>query len=145
QGEYRARPDDGLTLSHCLITNAVRCVPPQHKPLPGEPPTCNRFLAATLEHARPAAIVAPGRIAHDAVLDALGARRAAHRFAHGARHDTARAVVFDSYHCSRYNTNTGRLTTQMFEDVFAAARRFILRQKSRHRLRKAGWNGSSCQ
>ncbi|MGE0847575.1 MAG: uracil-DNA glycosylase [Flavobacteriaceae bacterium] len=119
-GEYRADPADGLTLHDCLITNAVRCVPPQNKPTPAEIRACNPFLGATLEASRPPAVLALGRIAHDAVLDALGEKRSRHRFAHGARHETGGAALFDSYHCSRYNTNTGRLTTAMFEDVFAA-------------------------
>ncbi|MGE0231878.1 MAG: uracil-DNA glycosylase, partial [Flavobacteriaceae bacterium] len=125
EGEYRASADDGLVLRDCLITNAVRCVPPQNKPLPAEARTCNRFLAATLAYARPKAVLALGRIAHDAALDALDMRRAAFRFAHGASHELPDTVLFDSYHCSRYNTNTGRLTTQMFEDVFAGIRRSI--------------------
>ncbi len=114
--------DDPLTLSGCRITNAVKCLPPENKPTPAEVRACNGFLAADLA-ALPAggAILALGRIAHDATLVALGERRGAHPFAHGARHRLASgATLFDSYHCSRYNTNTGRLTPEMFHAVFAA-------------------------
>ena len=114
--------DDPLTLSGCRITNAVKCLPPENKPTPAEVRACNGFLAADLA-ALPAggAILALGRIAHDATLAALGERRSAHPFAHAARHRLASgATLFDSYHCSRYNTNTGRLTPEMFHSVFAA-------------------------
>jgi uracil-DNA glycosylase family 4 len=130
-GAYDKRPDDGLTLVGCAVTNAVRCVPPQNKPLPEEIRTCRRFLDATLARwSALEAIVALGRIAHDAVIRALGGRLAAHAFAHGATHalpgPSGRAVtLFDSYHCSRYNTNTGVLTSAMFEAVFAAARQTL--------------------
>ncbi len=122
-GRYERRPDDGLTLEGCAIVNAVRCVPPQNKPTPAEIGNCRPFLRATLD-ALPSlkVIVALGRIAHESVLRTLGARLAAHPFAHGARHDLAAAKLFDSYHCSRYNTNTGVLTPQMFHDVLRAAR-----------------------
>jgi len=117
-GTYRADPADGLTLTGCLITNAVRCVPPANKPTPAEIRTCNRFLAGQIAALpRLVAILALGRIAHDATLDALGARRAAHPFKHGASHQVEALRLFDSYHCSRYNTNTNRLTTAMFEAV----------------------------
>lgn len=124
RGHYAARPDDGLELTDCMITNAVRCVPPGNKPTPEEARTCNAFLAARIASLpRLAAIVALGRIAHDAVLDALAARRSAFGFAHGARHEPRPGMLlFDSFHCSRYNTNTGRLTPQMFHAVLAAAR-----------------------
>jgi uracil-DNA glycosylase len=114
--------DDPLTLSGCRITNAVKCLPPENKPTPGEVRACNDFLAADLA-ALPAggAILALGRIAHDATLAAVGARRSAHPFAHAARHELPSGVtMFDSYHCSRYNTNTGRLTAPMFRAVFDA-------------------------
>ena len=120
QGSYAARPDDGLELTDCMITNAVRCVPPQNKPVGAEITQCRTFLAgriASLSNLR--AIVALGRIAHEAVLRTLELKVAEHKFAHGATHETGRAVLFDSYHCSRYNTNTGRLTTEMFRDVFS--------------------------
>lgn len=122
-GTFQARPDDGLRLVDCLLTNAVRCVPPENKPTPAEIGTCRPFLAATLAalpHLR--AIVALGRIAHDSVLRTLGARLAGAPFAHGAEHRLGAISLFDSYHCSRYNTNTGRLTAPMFEAVFASVR-----------------------
>lgn len=125
-GEFLARPDDGLMLVDCLLTNAVRCVPPQNKPTPAEIATCRRFLSATLaDLPRARAVVVLGRIAHDSVVRALGGRLAAHPFAHGARHRLGPVALFDSYHCSRYNTNTGRLTAEMFEAVFGAVRRFL--------------------
>jgi uracil-DNA glycosylase family 4 len=124
RGRYEARPDDGLALVDCRITNAVRCVPPENKPTPAEISSCRPFLVATLaEMTRLRAVVALGRIAHDSVLSALGARKAAFPFAHGAAHavsDTFR--LYDSFHCSRYNTNTRRLTTEMFRAVFADVR-----------------------
>jgi uracil-DNA glycosylase family 4 len=112
--------DDPMTLIDCRITNSVKCLPPQNKPTPVEMRTCNDYLVADLA-LLPAggAILALGRVAHDAALLALGARRSDHPFAHGARHALADgAALFDSYHCSRYNTNTGRLTTAMFRSVF---------------------------
>ena len=122
RGSYAARPDDGLTLSDCMITNAVRCVPPENKPTPAEIATCRRYLTSRIASLpRLAAILALGRIAHDSTLDATGARKAAFPFRHGARHALGKGVVlFDSYHCSRYNTNTGRLTAEMFRDVVAS-------------------------
>jgi uracil-DNA glycosylase family 4 len=121
RGTYDARPDDGLTLTGCMISNAVRCVPPENKPTPQEVATCRPFLAARIAALpRLAAILALGRVAHDQVLAALGERRAAHPFAHGARHQLAPGLgLYDSFHCSRYNTNTGRLTAAMFQDIFA--------------------------
>jgi uracil-DNA glycosylase family 4 len=120
RGHYQARPDDGLTLTDCRITNAVRCVPPQNKPLPVEINTCRQFLSATIAAMpRLGAIVALGRIAHDTMLKTLNLRAAAAPFAHGAMHQAGRLRLYDSYHCSRYNTNTGVLTTDMFRSVFA--------------------------
>ena len=119
-GRYAGRVDDGLTLEHARITNAVRCVPPQNKPLPAEINSCRPFLAATIEAMpRLRAIVALGRIAHDTVLKTLKLRSAAAPFAHGAVHQAGRVMLYDSYHCSRYNTNTGVLTPEMFRAVFA--------------------------
>jgi len=111
---------DGLVLEGCRITNAVKCLPPQNKPLPDEVRRCNAYLEVELESLkRGAAILALGAIAHQAVLMALGLRRAEYVFAHGARHALPSGrVLFDSYHCSRYNTNTRRLTPEMFRDVF---------------------------
>ena len=122
-GEYRARPDDGLTLTDCRITNAVRCVPPENKPTGGEAATCRRFLAAEIASMpRLQAIVALGQVAHRSVLAALGIRQAGNPFGHGACHEVGPLRLYDSYHCSRYNTNTGRLTPAMFEAVFDAVR-----------------------
>lgn len=123
RGCYDARPDDGLELVGCMISNAVRCVPPENKPTGPEATTCRAYLTARIA-ALPdlRAIVALGRTAHDNVVSALGARRAAHAFGHGARHDVGRLTLFDSYHCSRYNTNTRVLTEPMFRSVFAAVR-----------------------
>jgi uracil-DNA glycosylase len=160
-GTYQARPDDGMELYGALIVNAVRCVPPENKPFGAEIATCRQFLAPVIEAHRDAVFLALGRIAHESFVSAVGARRAAFPFSHGARHvlpggtervakPQARAsvqgdlfadpdarqdnepglandgetslVLYDSFHCSRYNTNTGRLTTEMFEDVvFRAA------------------------
>jgi len=127
-GGYDKRPDDGLALQDCAIVNAVRCVPPQNKPTPQEMTSCRPYLVKTIEALpRLRAIVALGRIAHESALRALGRRLAAHPFAHGARHDLGEGApfVFDSYHCSRYNTNTGVLTTDMFRDVLRATRDFV--------------------
>ncbi len=124
KGSYEARPDDGLELVDCAITNAARCVPPENRPTPGEVATCRRFLVATID-AMPhlTAILALGTIAHDSVITALNAPRSEFRFAHGAQHQPGPLVtVFDSYHCSRLNTNTGRLTEAMFRDVVGAMR-----------------------
>jgi len=123
-GSYEARPDDTLRLVDAAISNAVRCVPPENKPLPVEITSCRPFLAATIAAMpRLAAIIALGRIAHDTVVSALAEKRAALPFAHGAAHATRTGVaLYDSYHCSRYNTNTGVLTEEMFRDVFAMVR-----------------------
>ena len=121
EGEYRADPADGLKLRDAAIVNAVRCVPPQNKPLPVEIATCRRFLIATLTGMpKVAAILVLGRIAHDSTVAALGLKRSAAPFAHGAVHQVRPGLTMhDSYHCSRYNTNTGVLTEAMFRDVFA--------------------------
>ena len=114
--------DDPLTLADCRITNAVKCLPPGNKPLPAEVRNCNDYLAADLA-TLPAggAVLALGRIAHDAALTSLGLRRNGFAFAHGARHALSQeTALFDSYHCSRYNTNTRRLTPEMFRSVFDA-------------------------
>jgi uracil-DNA glycosylase family 4 len=125
-GTYRADPNDGVTLTGAMITNAVRCVPPANKPTPIEIKLCNGFLAAQID-ALPAlkAVVALGRIAHDAVLTAVAQRKSQFPFAHGAEHVLDRFRLFDSYHCSRYNTNTRVLTAEMFEAVFAKARAYV--------------------
>ena len=132
-GNYDARVDDGLELRGCAITNAVRCVPPQNKPTPAEIQICRRFLSPTLS-AYPdlRAIVALGRIAHESLLRAAGVRLASAPFGHARSFEIAAGqlsphavTVFDSYHCSRYNTNTGVLTPGMFDAVFAAVRRHL--------------------
>jgi uracil-DNA glycosylase family 4 len=126
EGEYRERPDDGLVLKSVKIINAVRCVPPQNKPTGDEIRTCRTFLSGAIAQGAPRAFLALGRIAHDSLLSSLSERRAAFGFAHGAEHQlTGGARLFDSYHCSRYNTNTGVLTQAMFEDVIGRAARFI--------------------
>src|SRR5580692_10991975 len=107
RGSYQARPDDGLELLDCRITNAVRCVPPENKPTPQEIATCREFLAATLaEMPRLAAVIALGRIAHETFVVAQNARRSSYPFGHGRAHSIGALTLFDSYHCSRYNTNT---------------------------------------
>ena len=123
KGVYQARPDDGLKLVDCRISNAVRCAPPQNKPLPAEINTCRQFLSATLgTMPKLRAIVALGRVAHESLLKVLGLRAAATSFAHGAIHQAGALKLYDSYHCSRYNTNTRVLTPEMFRGVFAKVR-----------------------
>lgn len=125
EGTYEARPDDGLTLTDAMITNAVRCLPPENKPTGAEIKSCRPFLMATLDaNPQVRAVLALGRIAHDTFLTALNLRKAQFPFSHGARHDlgTRNLLMFDSYHCSRYNTNTGRLTPEMFKSVFVSIR-----------------------
>ena len=120
RGQFDARADDGLTLIDCRITNAVRCVPPENKPTPLEIGTCRPFLISRLAATqRVRAILALGRIAHDSLLKTLKLRGAAAPFAHGAVHQAGSLKIYDSYHCSRYNTNTGVLTPKMFRSVFA--------------------------
>jgi len=123
-GPFAARADDGFRMVDARVTNAVRCVPPQNRPTTAEIAACNRFLAAEIEAmTRLRAILALGLVAHKAVLRALGLTAARYPFAHGALHDLPTGpLLADSYHCSRYNTNTGRLTEDMFRDVFAALR-----------------------
>ena len=127
-GEYRQTPSDGLELHNTLIANAVACVPPENKPTPAEQKTCRQFLTRRLGEQKPRAYLALGRIAHDSLLTALGEKKSANPFAHGAEHAlSGGARLFDSYHCSRYNTNTGVLTTKMFEDVVGRAAAYISR------------------
>jgi uracil-DNA glycosylase family 4 len=125
-GEFLARPDDGLQLVDARIVNAVRCVPPGNKPTPLEIRTCRTFMNAELAAmTRLRAVVVLGRIAHDSVLAAYGQKISAFRFGHGARHVIGPITLFDSYHCSRLNTNTGVLTPAMFQSVFAEVRRAL--------------------
>jgi uracil-DNA glycosylase len=121
-GRYDARPDDGLVLDDCMITNAVRCVPPANKPTSAEIKSCCGHLKARIAALpRLAVLLGLGRVAHDAVLGAFELKKSAYRFAHGSRHELPSGqVLFDSFHCSRYNTNTGRLTPEMFAAVFTA-------------------------
>jgi uracil-DNA glycosylase family 4 len=123
-GRYDARPDDGLALIDARVTNAVRCVPPANRPEGSEIAVCNGFLAAEIAAMpRVAAIIALGTIAHRAVLTAVGLRAGRLPFAHAAMHALPSGITLaDSYHCSRYNTNTGRLTEAMFRAVFAEVR-----------------------
>lgn len=120
QGTYAAHPDDGVNLHDAAITNAVRCVPPQNKPVGAEIATCNQFLKALFDE-RPEVqvVMALGRISHEAILRAFDLKRSAYSFGHNAVHALPNGLTMvDSYHCSRYNTNTGRLTIDMFEAVF---------------------------
>lgn len=124
EGTYQADPSDGLTLKHCMISNAVRCAPPQNKPTPEEIAACRPFLEARIR-ALPAlkALLALGSIAHESVLRAHGLKPSAAKFGHGAQFTLPTgAVLVSSYHCSRYNTQTGRLTAAMFENAMAAAK-----------------------
>lgn len=118
-GEFKARADDGLKLVNARITNAVRCVPPQNKPTTDEEKQCRPFLIQEIG-AMPnlKVVLSLGLISHNAVLRTFGAKLSANKFGHGALHELGNIKLIDSYHCSRYNTNTGRLTTEMFEDVF---------------------------
>lgn len=130
KGTYDQRPDDGLKLKRAMITNAVRCVPPENKPVGEEINSCRPFLKSRLA-ALPnlKVILCLGKISHDSTLRALGLKVAAHPFGHGTRYDVEAngrpVTLLSSYHCSRYNTNTGRLTAAMFEDVFAAAKEVL--------------------
>ncbi|WP_185983078.1 uracil-DNA glycosylase [Aureimonas mangrovi] len=123
RGTFAARPDDGLTLIDAAIVNAVRCVPPQNKPTGPEINTCRQFLTPAIGASpRLSVIVTLGRIAHDSTVRALGARLKDAPFAHAAQTRIGGIDIVSSYHCSRYNTNTGRLTEAMFTDVFEKAR-----------------------
>jgi uracil-DNA glycosylase family 4 len=131
KGVFAARPDDGLELVDAMITNAVRCVPPQNKPTPAEITTCRPFLVARIDGLPElTTILALGRIAHESVVRTLGSIPARMPFGHGMRHELQRSTdkpltLFDSYHCSRYNTNTGVLTTAMFRAVFQDIRSHV--------------------
>ena len=120
KGAYGEDPDDGLALADCRITNAVRCVPPQNKPVGAEVNACRPYLVAEIEAMRQLRIIlALGTVAHASVIRTLGLKQKDWRFGHGVFHELPSGLVLaDSYHCSRYNTNTGRLTEAMFHDVF---------------------------
>lgn len=123
RGHYQARPDDGLALIDCRITNAVRCAPPENKPTPAEIAACRPFLTATIkEMPHLSAVLALGRIAHETFVLACGAKRADYPFGHGRMHAIGKLKLFDSYHCSRLNTSTGVLTPKMFKDLVAKIR-----------------------
>ena len=131
KGEYVAERPGSVLLKGTVITNAVRCVPPQNKPTGAEITKCRRFLTGQIAQlSKLRAVLCLGRIAHDSTLAALGMKQSEAPFAHGAVHklDSANITLFDSYHCSRYNTNTRRLTPEMFESVFADIRRLIDRR-----------------
>lgn len=123
RGSYRSDPNDGLELVDCRVTNAVRCVPPQNKPVGAEISACRPFLVATIQ-AMPklAVIVTLGKIAHDSTVRTLGGRLKDHVFGHGASSKLDGYAITSSYHCSRYNTNTGRLTEPMFHTIFEQVR-----------------------
>jgi len=119
QGTYAKHADDGLTLKNCRITNAVRCVPPENKPTGPEINQCLSFLRAELSAMPKLKImIALGSIAHNAVLKCMGQKLSSHKFGHEHIHDLGQLTLIDSYHCSRYNTQTKRLTPEMFENVF---------------------------
>lgn len=125
-GTYDKHPNDGLSLKGAMITNAVRCVPPQNKPVGAEINQCRPFLVSRIEalkHAR--VLLCLGKISHDSTIRALGGRLKDHSFGHMSEYQLGGYVILSSYHCSRYNTNTGRLTEEMFEAVFARAKALI--------------------
>ncbi len=124
KGTYNSSADDGLELVNCRITNAVRCVPPQNKPIGTEIKNCRQFLLSEIEHLKNLKIIISlGRVSHESLLTALGEKKSDHPFTHAQNHKLASGLtLIDSYHCSRYNTNTRRLTTEMFEDVFKIAK-----------------------
>lgn len=123
--------DDNLQLTSCRITNAVKCLPPENKPLPAEITTCNQFLAAELQQSNSGSVIlALGNVAHLAVLKAFGLKIKDYKFAHAARHNLPNGLILvDSYHCSRYNTQTKRLTETMFHQVFAMIKAELLRSE----------------
>lgn len=129
-GTFSPDGDDDLALRDCRISNAVKCLPPDNKPTPDEIKRCNPYLIADLAQPGAKVIVALGLIAHGALLSAFGLKKSHSKFAHGAEHVLPRdgkpsVIILDSYHCSRYNTNTRRLTPEMFEVVFARARELV--------------------
>ncbi|MGB5630217.1 MAG: uracil-DNA glycosylase [Woeseiaceae bacterium] len=124
--DHSESADDGLELIDCRITNAVKCLPPDNKPVGAEINTCNEYLANELKALpRDAVVMALGGIAHRAIVKAMGLRQAEFKFGHAALHHLGQFRVLDSYHCSRYNTNTGRLTEGMFDAIFAEARELL--------------------
>lgn len=127
EGNYAARIDDGLILKKAIITNAVRCVPPQNKTIGAEEANCRPFLIEQIEKLPTIRIIlALGLVAHNAVLSTFGEKKSALKFGHNSMHQLSNGLkLIDSYHCSRYNTNTKRLTTEMFEDVFSNIKSYL--------------------
>ena len=127
EGSYDRRPDDGLRLVNCRVTNAVRCVPPENKPTPAEVRTCRQFLEHEMRSLpRLKVMLALGRVAHDAIVAAVGARASTHRFGHCGIHELPNGLwLIDSYHCSRYNTQTGVLTEEMFRKAVETAQSYL--------------------
>ena len=124
KGKYAGTIDDSLKLKDCTITNAVRCVPPQNKPISEEINNCNNFLKKTIEiHKNLKVIIALGLIAHKSIISALNLTQQLYKFKHGNKHKIDNLILIDSYHCSRYNTNTGRLNQEMFEKIFFEAKK----------------------
>lgn len=124
KGKYAGTIDDSLKLKDCTITNAVRCVPPQNKPISEEINNCNDFLKKTIEiHKNLKVIIALGLIAHKSIISALNLKQKLYKFKHGNKHKIDNLILIDSYHCSRYNTNTGRLNQEMFEKIFFEAKK----------------------
>ena len=124
KGKYGGTIDDSLKLKDCTITNAVRCVPPQNKPISEEINNCNNFLKKTIEiHKNLKVIIALGLIAHKSIISALNLKQKLYKFKHGNKHKIDNLILIDSYHCSRYNTNTGRLNQEMFEKIFFEAKK----------------------
>lgn len=123
-GKYAGSIDDSLKLKDCTITNAVRCVPPQNKPISEEINNCNDFLKKTIEiHKNLKVIIALGLIAHKSIISALNLKQKLYKFKHGNKHKIDHLILIDSYHCSRYNTNTRRLNQEMFEKIFFEAKK----------------------
>lgn len=121
-GEYKADPNDGIELKNVIISNVVRCAPPENKPTPQEISICSGFLKSRLASLpKLHTIICLGKISHDSIIRTLGAKPSQYKFAHAVEHIIGNYRIVDSYHCSRYNTQTNRLTTQMFENVFAIA------------------------
>ena len=124
KGKYGGTIDDSLKLKDCTITNAVRCVPPQNKPISEEINNCNNFLKKTIEiHKNLKVIIALGLIAHKSIISAFNLKQKLYKFKHGNKHKINKLILIDSYHCSRYNTNTGRLNEEMFEKIFFEAKK----------------------
>ena len=124
KGKYAGTIDDSLKLKDCTITNAVRCVPPKNKPISEEINNCNDFLKKTIEiHKNLKVIIALGLIAHKSIISALNLKQKLYKFKHGNKHKIDNLILIDSYHCSRYNTNTRRLNQEMFEKIFFEAKK----------------------